>query len=210
MAKKRARKGAVGVKTKAKKSAKATPANVTEDNLFQHLKLLHIRLLNAQASVSIKGGKTPDKAQIQSGAGIGIGSEQKNLHVNAILDVLGRPDLENAGGSQLQIHLEYQAVFQILDTSVEELLKFPKQLVSAGMLMIWPNFRETVMYLTGRMSIPSLVLPMFVSGATGVTLGGAEIKYIPTDGPPGPIVSQDSSARDSSAKDAQNRIQGYH
>jgi hypothetical protein len=202
-------------KTRSTGKAKAdSQPSITEDTIFQHLKLLHVRLLNLQANVAIQGGKTPDKAQIESGANLGIGTDGKNLHVNSVINILGRPDLESTDGSELQIHIEYQVVYQMLDIEPNEVLKFPQPLVRAGMLVIWPNFRETVLSITAKMGIPPLVLPMFVSGAGGMAIGGTEIKYIKTDGPPNLLSRKKATSKDRLAKantpTQKKRIQGYH
>jgi preprotein translocase subunit SecB len=187
------------VRAGAKQSSEMTEARVdqsfTEDTLFQHLKLLHVRLTNLQANLEIRGGKNPSKAKIESGANVGISTNEKNLHINSVIDILGRPGWEehDDDGSRLQIHLEYQVVFQILNIPPREFLKFPNPLITAGMLMVWPHFRETVLSLTAKMGMPPFVLPTFVSGPAGVMLGGAEMKIIESEGLPG-LLSKHRSA----------------
>jgi hypothetical protein len=166
-------------------SAPAQPDSVskkvTEENVFEFLKLEHLRLINQSSELSIAGPKLPVKAEIEARSGVGVSHNKKNIHVNVILDVTARPEEDEGadvgkGTSLLKFHIQYQCVFVLNGATPDEILEHVNKLANVGTLMVWPHLREMIQYLCGRMQLPALILPMFVTTAKGSSIGGTKIE----------------------------------
>jgi hypothetical protein len=128
---------------------------------LERLRLKHIRLLDLTSHLEIHGGKVPVQASIQYSLGVGA-SADGNVHVNASLDLDGRPVEEGENSSVVKISISYQLVYEIIDGSkVEDFSEHGAVIGTAGMFVVWPYIRELVQSLTARMSIPPLILPTF-------------------------------------------------
>jgi hypothetical protein len=148
------------------------PLKDGEDNPLQHLTLIGVRLISVQANVDIRGEGVPDRGKIQAQVSIGQ-SQQDNIHVDGRVRVLGKPKdaPDDEDSSSVSIDLHYQCVYRPEGVSAESLKDQAEKLAIPGMLVMWPHFRELVMSLTGRMGIPSLILPMFAVGPVGTGKG---------------------------------------
>jgi hypothetical protein len=150
------------------------PATDAADSPLADLTLIHVRLIGLTTQLEIKGGKVPDKASIQAQVGVGY-SPDNTVHVDAIIQLVGRPGdaAEGEDCSALVMTIHYQCVYRPEEKSAESFQDKAEEIARPAMLVMWPQIRELVQSISFRMSIPPLILPMFMAGPPGKGKGVA-------------------------------------
>jgi preprotein translocase subunit SecB len=145
-----------------RRTRRATKAlGLSRQEIFEHLKLKHVRLIDLQSHLTMRGGKVPNRAKIDCSATVGPSSDG-HVHVNAVLDVEGRP--AEGGESVVNIKIHYQCVYSVIDAKLEQFAEHASEIATVGMLVLWPYFRELVQSLTSRMAIRAFTLPILAPG----------------------------------------------
>lgn len=159
-AKPRAKKKVAKAKSKKGSSRK----KISAENLFDFLSLRNVRLLSIDAKVQLVSDELPPKPTVSLEAGAGI-SPDNQLHVNSSLGVAaGSPD---ADSSYFGINAIYQCVYSVegIDPQqIAEASEVNEALVSNGVFVAWPYFRDLVQSTTTRMGLPPVVIPVFSTG----------------------------------------------
>jgi hypothetical protein len=161
------------------------PSRIAGPDIFEHLIVKHIRLIDVHAHLEIHDGKLPVRAKIESGGIVSPGVD-RTIHVDVIVNIEGRPQ-ENPENSDSEgpssvanVGAQYQCVFEINDdTPLESFIEHSDKLARVGMNMAWPYLRETVHSVTLKMAIPPFVIPTFVP-----TGKGEHLVSIKQEGPP--------------------------
>jgi hypothetical protein len=144
---------------------KAKPSSAGKETasaaIWDRLELIHVRLINLQAELEIKGGQMPDEAHTQTTFGIGPAGDSM-LHVNGFLTVLGIPKDAPESGSVMKLNAVYQCVYRITEGTAEDFKPHAEAICATGGLVMYPHMRELVQTITSRMSIIPYILPMYV------------------------------------------------
>jgi len=155
---------------KAKKTAVRRPRNakvpaLTAEQIFrERLRFRTVRLIDLHSHLEMRGGKVPSQAKFSFGASVGK-SPDNNVNIDTTLILEGRPegDGEAEDSSIVSIKVHYQCVFEIIEGTFDDVLKFDDEVAKIGMFVAWPYFRELVQSITSRMAIPAFTMPMFTA-----------------------------------------------
>jgi hypothetical protein len=135
------------------------------DDVFGHLSIKHVRLVNVHAQLRITDGKVPTKAEVGSQTTIGPTGDKAALHADTIVSLTGYPqDGPVDDGSRLEIVAHYQVVYIPEGFPVEAYLPHAELIAKNGILVAWPHLRELIQSLTSRMDIPQITLPFYTVG----------------------------------------------
>jgi len=166
-----AKKKSATSKANAPKSrAKEFPIKVagrpTAQNVFEHLRLVMVRLVDLNAKLDVRDSAPPSqKTKLTTSVSIGPADNQPFLLVDGNVVIESLADDDSPSGATVSVHL--QAVFGLEGAKAEELEHGADAIAASGMLVMWPHFREIVQSTTSRMGMPAVVLPMFAAASGG-------------------------------------------
>jgi hypothetical protein len=169
-------------KTPRKTPKKPTKTRAQESSVFEHLTLKNVRLIELNTQLNVKDGKLPNKPVMESHVTVGPSqSSEPTILVDGFLKLEAHPEGGDEDSSTLIIQIHYQCVYGVVDGKAEDYSDKSNQLAAGGMFVMWPHFRELIHSLTGRMTIPPIVIPMFTAGPAGKGKGNRVTLFLQED-----------------------------
>lgn len=166
-------------KKSAKRTPVATPPALLAADVFSHLELKTVRLLNSSSSISISNHKVPGKLSTTVQAGFGANLEERTLLSN--VSVLGRAfvDHDSDGQSSAELSVTFQCIFNVddkIDLSMEAFRRdgTAEAILHTAVQIVWPYIRQHIQFVTGSMGLPALAIPLMRFGMLANTKASPE------------------------------------
>jgi hypothetical protein len=162
-----AKKRTTRATTKSTSKPSRTKPRSDDFNVLEHLTLKNVRLIEVTAKLEVVDGKLPNKSAIESNVTIGPSEAKGIILVDGFVKITGHPANSPDSSSILLISTHFQCVYRPESLAVEDCEKQLQVIAQAGMVIMWPHFREVIQSISGRMGLTPIVLPMFLSKAKG-------------------------------------------
>jgi hypothetical protein len=138
------------------------PPAVKDDRIFDHLKLIVVRLVEISAKLDIRGSEPPPESSVQTRVSLGTTDDASKLLADAVLTVASPSSDTGETLSSLKITLQLQCVYEVAGATSATIETSAERIAASSMLIMWPHFREILQSTTARMGLPPIVLPLFM------------------------------------------------
>lgn len=153
-----------GKRAAATKDAKAV-AVPAAGNIFEHLKLTNVRLLEVNSKLTIAGG-LPNRYEINFSCEVAASADPSVVFANVKVEVKGTSDKPDSK-SEVVITAFYQCVYKADGIDRDALQPHASVIANVSAMTAWPYLRELVHSISARMSLSPFALPMMMRGPDG-------------------------------------------
>jgi preprotein translocase subunit SecB len=137
--------------------------------VFDHLKLVNVRLIGTEAKLVIRGDK-PSRYTVQFTCAVAESTTADHVHANSAVEVEGVPPEGSDSQSNALVKAEYQCVFLVEGIERSKLREHGTEIASVSAMMAWPYLRELIHSTTAKMGLSPFALPTLQRTADGLVI----------------------------------------